>query len=85
MIKLKDMQGSSIQNLLAQPDVDNRSKVNKQKVMTKRQDMINSRIHELTTADVEVIARPANEWRRPTAGGGISTTLDLTVQETPTH
>lgn len=79
------MQGSSIQNLLAQPEVDNRSKVNKQKVLTKRQDLINSRIHELTTAEVEVIARPANEWRRPTAGGMVSTTLDFTVQETPVN
>lgn len=62
------MQGSSIQNLLAQPDVDNKSIVNKQKVMNKRQNMINSRISELTNAEVEVIARPANEWRKPNAG-----------------
>jgi len=62
------MQGSSIQTLLAQPDVDNKSIVNKQKVMNKRQNMINSRINELTHAEVEVIARPANEWRKPNAG-----------------
>jgi len=84
IIKLKDMQGSSIQNLLAQPDVDNKSKVNKQKVMTKRQDLINSRIHELTNADVEVIARPANEWRKPTAGS-MAANVNIPTQETPTH
>lgn len=85
IIKLKDMQGSSIQNLLAQPDVDNKSKVNKQKVMTKRQDLINSRIHELTNADVEVIARPANEWRKPTAGSMAANNNNIPTQETPTH
>ena len=31
--------------------------------MTKRNNKIESRINELTKADVEVIARPNNEWR----------------------
>lgn len=78
------MQGSSIQNLLAQPDVDNRSKVNKQKVMNKRQSEINSRIHELTNAEVEVIARPADGWRKPNASGVNGQNLNL-VHEVPTH
>jgi hypothetical protein len=57
------MHGSSIKNILAQPDVNNVSIINKQKVMTKRNNKIESRINELTKADVEVIARPNNEWR----------------------
>jgi len=66
------MQGSSIQNLLAQPEVDNKSQLNKQKVMNKRQDMINSRINKLANAEVEVIARPANEWRNPAGRAGVN-------------
>jgi len=58
------MQGSSIQNLLVQPDVHNKSILNKQKVLNKKQNMINSRVNELTNVEVEVIARPNNDWRR---------------------
>jgi len=64
-LKFNDMHSSSIKDILAQPEIDNKSKLNKQKVMDKKQNKIQREVNTLAIANQEneLIPKPNHDWR----------------------
>jgi hypothetical protein len=63
--KMQDMYSGSVKDIITQPENDNKSLVNKQRVLNKKQDKIRNRTEVLAQANADNVHlhKPTNDWR----------------------